>query len=296
MFRIDRIAAIAALLCVGSLTLPHDARAETFNTCAGFIDTVPTTISTQGVWCLKKDLATNISSGAAITIAANNVTIDCNDFKIGGLAAGDASQTSGIKAMNRQNATVRHCNVRGFLKGIELVGSTSAGHLIEDNRLDNNLYVGISVAGANNLVRGNRVFDTGGRMGGGASIGIDAQADIIGNTIRGVLGSASGTTYIETAGIRTSYSTGWEISDNRVSGIVAGTASTNAFAMAIRLYEGTAQTRVFGNHLSEATAASAYSYGISSWNINTSACGGNTILGFTYKIYNCFDAGGNTTM
>src|SRR5690606_3370431 len=108
--------------------------------------------STQGTWCLRKNLATNITSGAAIAIATNNVTIDCNDFKIGGLAAGDGSSARGIQGHGRQNATVRHCNVRGFYYGIYISGG--AGHLVEDNRLDNNLYFGIYLLnGTNNLVQ-----------------------------------------------------------------------------------------------------------------------------------------------
>src|SRR5690606_2774500 len=69
---------LAALLLLGGLlAVPSPARAaETYNTCAGFIDSAPATISKQGVWCLRKNLSTNISSGNAITIATNNVTID----------------------------------------------------------------------------------------------------------------------------------------------------------------------------------------------------------------------------
>src|SRR5690606_12207512 len=115
--------------------------ARSYDNCTGFIDSLPTTISTQGVWCLRKNLGTAIISGAAIIIDANNVTIDCNDFKLGGLAAGDASVASGIYAQNRHNAVVRHCSVRGFNYGIRLDGG--AGHLVEDNRLDNNLFTGI---------------------------------------------------------------------------------------------------------------------------------------------------------
>src|SRR5262245_20959189 len=81
---------LLAALLLSLFVLPAVA-AESYDACAGFIDTVPTTISTQGVWCLRKDLATAVSNGAAISIEANNVTIDCNGFKLGGLAAGPGS-------------------------------------------------------------------------------------------------------------------------------------------------------------------------------------------------------------
>lgn len=182
------LAAFVLLAGVAGALVTGNARAEAYHTCAGFIDSVPATISSQGVWCLRKDLGTNITSGEAITIAANNVTIDCNDFKVGGLAAGDATRTYGIYANNRQNATVRNCNVRGFFMGILLNG---VGHLVEDNRLDNNLFVGISVSGRdnNNLVQRNRIFDTG---GSGNSTGIYTNGDVIDNTVAGMFSTDAG--------------------------------------------------------------------------------------------------------
>src|SRR5207342_2748301 len=91
--------------------------AESYDNCSGTIVSLPATISTQGTWCLKQDLATAITSGAAITINTNNVTIDCNNFKLGGLAAGLGTSAVGIYASGRQNTKVRHCNIRGFFNG-----------------------------------------------------------------------------------------------------------------------------------------------------------------------------------
>ena len=55
-------------LCLGTVAVllafhPREARAETYQTCAGFIDALPATITTQGVWCLRKDLGTAMASG-----------------------------------------------------------------------------------------------------------------------------------------------------------------------------------------------------------------------------------------
>jgi len=183
MFR--SIASLAALplLASAALVAPPPAHAETYQTCAGFIDSVPAVINTQGVWCFRKDLSTAMASGNAITINTNNVTIDCNHFKLGGLAAGDATGTTGILASGRQNTTIRNCNVRGFLVGVSLQGST-AGNRVEDNRLDDNLWMGIVVAGDQNLVQRNSVFSTGGAQT--FNIGINADADIIDNTVSDV--------------------------------------------------------------------------------------------------------------
>src|SRR5690606_11400981 len=54
------LAALILLAAVAGLAFaPGNARAENHHTCEGFIDALPATISTQGVWCLRKDLATN---------------------------------------------------------------------------------------------------------------------------------------------------------------------------------------------------------------------------------------------
>jgi parallel beta-helix repeat protein len=176
---------IAAALLMSGLLASHPARAaESYDNCNNFIDSLPATISTQGAWCLKKDLATNIITGNAIEIAANNVTIDCNGFKLGGLAAGNASFAKGIFSFNRQNITIRNCNIRGFHDGIYLLGG--AGQLVEDNRFDNNLYTGIYVTGANSRTRRNAVYDTGGSTNDALAFGIEANGDLIDNTVSGL--------------------------------------------------------------------------------------------------------------
>ncbi|HMB43724.1 MAG TPA: right-handed parallel beta-helix repeat-containing protein, partial [Luteimonas sp.] len=169
-------------LCLGLIMTP--AHAETFHTCGTIIASIPTVITTQGVYCLSHDVSTAITSGKAIDVQTNNVTIDCNGYKIGGLAAGTSSQTYGIFALSRQNITVRNCGVRGFLQAVHI--SNGAGNLIEDNRLDNNLWVGMYVGGDNNRVRRNAIYDTGGSPGLSESIGMSISADAVDNTVAGL--------------------------------------------------------------------------------------------------------------
>jgi hypothetical protein len=138
-----KVVAVLGTLAMAFILPAEVEAAESYDSCDGVIQSLPTTISSQGTWCLKGNLSTSITSGAAITIATNNVTIDCNDFKIGGLAAGNGSVATGVLSENRSNAVVRHCNIRGFFRGIDLAGSSGGGHLIDDNRLDNYLYAGI---------------------------------------------------------------------------------------------------------------------------------------------------------
>ena len=269
------------VLLTGLFAAPAPARAETFNTCAGFIDTVPATITTQGTWCLRHDLTTAITSGNAITIATNNVTIDCNDFKLGGLQAGNSSQANGIVASGHLNSTVRHCNVRGYYYGIYADGS---GNLVEDNRLDQNLYIAIRILGENNRVRRNAVFDTGGSPANPFTYGIVASADVIENTVSGVfaIGADTSPTGILLSGA------GMVASGNHVRGLaVSGTGSAagiNAYNIGIR---------VEGNHVSAATTTNGF--GIRGNGATDTFCGGNTIAKFSTPIGTCQDTGGNAS-
>ena len=283
---------VSLALLAGLLAIPAAASAaESLDTCAGFIDSVPTTISTQGVWCLRHDLSTSIASGAAIVVATNNVTIDCNDFKLGGLGGGAATQAAGISASDRLNTTVRHCNIRGFVNGISLTGMSGGSHLVEDNRFSSNTYLGIRVEGDGSVIRRNQINDTGGTLLPiGVAYGIYARGsiDVLDNTISGVLptllpGPNSGSAF----GVYTYSNPDGSISGNRVRGLV---------------------------HLGSGTVAGIYNNGtgrISMRNNDLVGDGGsgsqglrcadgygrvkdNIVSGFFFANVTCSDAGGNS--
>jgi hypothetical protein len=152
-----------------SLFFSYPARAETTNCTA--ITSLPYTITTQGIYCLTGHLSTGITAGNAITINTNNVVLDLNGYKIGGLAAGPGTNANGIYAEQRQNIIIKNGTVRGFYAGINLYDAspltTSQGHIIEDIRADMNTHTGIGVSGRGNIIRNNQVVDTGGAPGGG---------------------------------------------------------------------------------------------------------------------------------
>ena len=263
---------LLAALLLSSCTLPAVA-AESYDACVGFIDTLPVTISTQGNWCLRKDLATAVVTGAAITINANNVTIDCNGFKIGGLAAGASSTAIGIQT-EKLNATVRNCAIRGFYIGISAWGS---GHLVEDNRIDQSLVTGISVSGDGNLVQRNRIFDTG--TAHGQAKAIWAAADIRDNTIDGVMGHVI-------AGI---WADGWgsEVRGNRVRGLVP---DAEGISQGIKGRDG--QQSIIDNKVLGGTSGALLGAGITASG-ELAFCRDNLIANFTGGMIGCDDNGGN---
>ena len=199
--------------------------AEGYSNCEGFIDSLPATITAQGVWCLRKDLNTSISAGTAIDIKTNNVTIDCNDFKVGGLAGGSATSAYGVRAISALNTTVRNCTVRGFYIGVGLNGS---GLVIEHNRIDANTYIGIEISGDASTARHNLVADTGdSTIVGGYAVGIKASGpvDIIDNTVSGVIGDPNLSGNAWAYGIST-HSLAGTIAGNRIRGLVPSGTGT----------------------------------------------------------------------
>lgn len=169
-----------------ALGLCSPAAAET--TLCTEIAALPATITAAGVYCLKQDLATAITSGNAIDIQSQNVTLDCNGHRIGGLQAGADTVAVGVNASNRTNVLVRDCSVRGFRLGIVLSGLDGAAYTVENNRLDANTQTGIVVQGEGSIVRNNRVLDTGGNSAGLAPSGIylAGSGDVLDNHIEGV--------------------------------------------------------------------------------------------------------------
>jgi len=177
--------------------------AESYDSCAGFIDTVPATITTQGTWCLRHNLSTSATGIHAIEIQNSNVTIDCNGFKIGNGPAGTNTNSVGIFSEGFANITVRHCTILAFHDGISIDAMVAGdGHLIEDNVLSQNKVNGIVVMGNGVIVRRNRVVDTGGNTGAIASFGIQTSGDVLDNVVDGI-SAGFGVGEFESFGIQT---------------------------------------------------------------------------------------------
>ena len=135
---------------------------------------VPFVAAEPGSYRLASELTYEMQSGAAITVAADHVTVDLNDKTIRG-TGGAATAAIGILAVDRQNLTIRHGRVSGFYFGIDIRSTdrgaqTSSRHSISDITLDRNWYFGMRVVGARSTVADCRILDTGGSSKPGHTI------------------------------------------------------------------------------------------------------------------------------
>jgi hypothetical protein len=265
---------------------PHARAAESYANCTGTISSLPASISSSGTWGLKQSLTTAAATGNAITITADNVTLDCNDFIING-TAGTATNAIGIYSLNHQNVSVRHCNVLGFKDGLVLsVQTAGGGYAAEDNRFDGNTYLGLRVDGDGSVIRRNLVLSTGGTTLTGTVYGIYAadSVDIEDNTVAGVTArtGSNGSAY----GIYTTQNGDGSVSRNRVRGMAKdGTGSDfgilNSSSGRIALLE----NDVFGDGTTGSVGLSCTS--------SSGRAYDNVLNGFATALKVCGDAGRN---
>lgn len=188
---------VASALVVLALVLgATPARAETQN-CTP-ITTLPAVIGAPGAYCFTGDLSTPIMFGNAIEIQTDEVVLDLNGFKLGGLAAGPGTFAVGIFAQNRAGITIKNGTIRGFWRGIALQDSgASQDHVVEVIRADQNRFTAIQVDGASVLIRDNQVVATGGSTiaPDSNSYGIRAEGEdprVLDNNVANTVGVGAG--------------------------------------------------------------------------------------------------------
>jgi hypothetical protein len=276
----------APLLALAALAPTSSVQAaESYDACTGTITALPAVIAGPGTWCVKQNLATAALSGNAITINANDVTLDCNGFKLDGTAAGAGTATKGVFASNRSGVTVRNCAVRGFTHGIALFG-TGGGHLVERNRANANTYTGIWVEGDGSVVRDNQVTLTGGSSTTPHAYGIYSRyiVDIADNTVSGVTGPVGQSGNV--IGIYTYGNVGGTLVGNRVHGLLkTGTLPVRG----IFNYQSSRVVMARNNLTGDASTASVGMYCTNA----TSRAKDNVISGFVTALQSCGDAGRN---
>jgi hypothetical protein len=178
------------LLGAGLAAVPGPLRADETTYCTRLIMSVPYTITQPGHYCLSRSVTTSIASGAAITIAADFVWLDLNNFALDATAAGPSTVATGISTYDHHHVTVRNGTVTGFMNAVLLDSAASDGNLtVEGIRADRNTLTGISVRGnaGGHVIRDNLVTNIGGttfvNLTGVTGITLSGTATVVNNDI-----------------------------------------------------------------------------------------------------------------
>jgi hypothetical protein len=133
------------------------------------ISSVPFLIAQPGSYIFTDNL-TLASGSSAISVQANNVTIDLNGFSLIGPGATSGLTTNGIAMSNFSNVEIRNGTVTDF-PGVGILENTplAKGHRIINMRVHTNGSNGIQVNGSDHLVKGCRVYSNGGYGIGGST-------------------------------------------------------------------------------------------------------------------------------
>ncbi|MBW8311548.1 MAG: hypothetical protein K0M64_05880, partial [Rhizobium sp.] len=82
------------------------------------VASLPAVLDAPGSYCLTGDLSTAISQGAAITLASDDIHLDCGGLKIEGSAAAAAPTPPRISPGQQDNLQVWRCTLEGLRTGI----------------------------------------------------------------------------------------------------------------------------------------------------------------------------------
>jgi hypothetical protein len=137
------------------------------------ITSVPFVITSPGNYCVVSYITTDLSTGAAIEIRTDNVSLDFANGGLDGLAAGPLTQASGVYAVDRSNITIQNGTIRGFAYGIALENTAgdfanTTGLSVSEMLLELNRAVAIEVRGANTTLTKNLIQTTGNSPYGGS--------------------------------------------------------------------------------------------------------------------------------
>jgi len=166
------------------------------------ITSVPYEIKNSGFYYLTGNL--NYSgSGNAITVTANDVTLDLMGFSLTGTGA---AETAGIYSNGRSNVEIRNGTVRNFDAGVvgnNPINGNGNKHRVINVRATNNGGAGIYLAGKNHLIKNCSSSDNGAGLaifGSGLITDSVANNNVTGISMTGP-GSVLGNTACNNTGI-----------------------------------------------------------------------------------------------
>lgn len=133
---------------------------------------LPLVINKSGYYCLVKDYKYTDNKNA-ITINASHVTLDLKQHKIELMPHNPSNKLYGVYSLNSHHIIIKNGKIRGFMYGVYLAdqkgsntgwNSSSGNYLIENLVLQNNFFRGIRVEGTNQILKNNKIFNTGGSL------------------------------------------------------------------------------------------------------------------------------------
>jgi len=159
-----------------------------------------TNIVAGGHYCLANNLAVNSTSGAVVSLNADDIELDCHGYSITNASTNPAGKAYGIYINNRRHVRVHDCHVSGgFAAGIYAyqdngLANQNSDIEIRDNSVSGAYWYGILAYGTGITIRGNRIHDIGGRasfaMGiriGGSLVSGEPRFFVVdGNVVSGV--------------------------------------------------------------------------------------------------------------
>ncbi len=256
---------LISLAIIGAVLPFSCAQGETIN-CKP-ISILPATITVPGTYCLTGNLSVGASStGSAIAINTNNVTLDLNGYTIARQAV-NGSAGGGILAYNQKNITVRNGRLNGFGTAVVLMDTSSdksgsGGHLVEDLRIDNSIARGIEVSGTANVIRNNRIADTGGAQSDDGVFAITVGGPGTRVLNNDIIGMSSATSIAWHSAIYAYGAPGSVIENNRISGLKAPVPSQGIASLSYGIFVGDSNGSSIRNNSIGNEAVSTNSQGI----------------------------------
>jgi len=185
------------------------------------ITSVPVSITSPGLYYLTQNLTHSYTSAYAITVHADDVTIDLNGFCITGPGKGSGINNSGIVVMNpRTNVEIRNGSIKAFGYGGIVSQNNCTAIRVVGVRVRDTGYIGIFLSGSGNLAMDCAVMNAG---HDGIHVGMSSLvkgSQLVGNSGSGITvisGSAVGNTAVgNSPGITAQV--GSLVTDNTVSG------------------------------------------------------------------------------
>ena len=228
-------------------------------------------IEDPGTYCFNQDLAGEIG----IEIWSDDVTIDCKGFRL--VRSSYQEYSIGIAANGQRGLVVRNCDVRNYMRGIQLYTGDpprdNVGYLVEDNQVHDNRF-GIEVSAPGSIVRRNRV--TGSEFGILASYG----TAVLDNVVSGDRSPAGSRMRV---GIR-AHGQGSQVERNVVRGLFA------ASPLNVQGIEASFGARVVDNVVVGEGEADTVGIHCTS---DSATVDDNVVVGFPAGLVDCNDTGDN---